>query len=197
MVLPKVFTSCWAAISENGEFVAFMNLLFFGGLFATTLVAKFLFPSSLYLGWRADVPEFLLDTGWPLMLLGVFLFNLGLSAFVFVTLPGFVFFPLSAVTLMYRAFLWGMLLQNVPNWLLIAVLPMLILEGEAYVFAGVAGSIVGLSWLKPMWLYRQERLSRKEAIKYSLKEALSFYLVVVLLLVVAAIVETATISLLV
>lgn len=196
-VLLRVFTSCKVAVSSKGKFVAFMNLLFFGGFFVTALVARFLFPPPLYLGWRADVPEFLLDSNWPLMLLGIFFFNLALSAFVFVTLPGFVFFPFSAATLLYRAILWGTLLQNVPNWLLIAVLLTLILEGEAYVFASVAGSIVGLSWIKPTWLYRQERLSRKEAIKCSLKEAANLYLVVVLFLVVAAIVETATIFLLV
>ena len=117
-----------------------------------------------------------------------------LSAFVAVTLPGIVFFPLSSAFLIVRAVLWGLLLYPLPSWLFLAVLPVLILEGEAYVIAAVAGTVAGLSWVKPGWMSRGAELSRWEALKTALEEGIHLYKAVVALLFVAAIVETVTIA---
>jgi uncharacterized membrane protein SpoIIM required for sporulation len=129
------------------------------------------------------------------MIFGIFVFNFVLSAIIVVTLPGIVFFPLSAGFLLFRAVLWGLLLYGLPNWLFLAVLPTLVLEGEAYVFAGVAGAVVGVSWVRPKILYREGNLSGVEAFKKALRECLRLYFFVAVLLFVAAIVETATIIL--
>jgi hypothetical protein len=110
-----------------------------------------------------------------------------------VTLPGFVFFPLSVVFLGFRAFLWGLLVFQLPTWALLIALPTILLEGEGYVFAAVAGTVVGTSWLKPQWLFGGENMRRIDSLKRALRECFSLYIVVIVLLFVAAIVETTTI----
>jgi hypothetical protein len=143
------------------------------------------------------VPEFLVGADWFSLVVGIFFFNLVLSSFVVVTLPGIVFFPLSVAALAFRALLWGAIVSVVPAWLFLAALPTLILEGEAYVFAAVAGTLMGMSWVKPSWTFRREtQLSRWKAFRLSLGEGMQLYFWVVLLLIASAIVETATILLL-
>jgi len=185
---------CLRVVSGKVKTFVVLNLLFFGWVFVVVLLMQFLFPPPLYSGWSLMVPEFLVGN-WLTMVLGIFAFNLVLSAFVVVTLPGVVFFPLSAAALLYRAVLWGLLLYVTPTWLFLAALPTLVLEGEAYVFAAAAGTVVGVSWIKPKWLHREEGLSRVEAFKKGFEECLRLYVFVAALLFVAAVVETATIML--
>lgn len=189
------FKACFDVALRRGKIVVFMNLLYFCCVFVVTSLAQFLFVPPLYSGWSPDVPKILLEGGWVFMIFGIFVFNFVLSAIIVVTLPGIVFFPLSAGFLLFRAVLWGLLLYGLPNWLFLAVLPTLVLEGEAYVFAGVAGAVVGVSWVRPKILYREGNLSRVEAFKKALRECLRLYFFVAVLLFVAAIVETATIIL--
>jgi uncharacterized membrane protein SpoIIM required for sporulation len=76
----------------------------------------------------------------------------------------------------------------------LAALPTLILEGEAYVLAALAGVNIGLSWLTPNWVYKQEKesLSRSEALRRAFRQSAYVYVFVVILLLAAAIVETLT-----
>lgn len=184
-----------ASVSGRWALLAFMNLLFFGCVFVVVFLAQFLFPPPLYSGGFSMVPEVFLGS-WFTMVLGVFAFNLAVSAFVVVTLPGVVFFPLSTGFLLFRAVLWGLLLCPLPTWLFLAFLPTLVLEGEAYVFAAVAGTVAGVSWIKPEYAYRGEGSSRVEAFKKALRECLSVYVLVAMFLLVAAVVENVTIVLL-
>lgn len=123
---------------------------------------------------------------------GILVTNLVLSAFVVVTIPGVVLFPLSVLILLYRAVLWGVLLYPLPRWQFLATLPTVILEGEAYVIAAVAGTTVGMAWMNPNWLYKDQTVSRQNAFRTTVKEGTRMYGVVVLLLLAAALVETAT-----
>jgi hypothetical protein len=168
--------------------LAFLNVTFFCSFFVVVLLAQFLFPSPFYTGeLRAWIP---FSDVWFIMIVGIFVFNLFLSAFVIVTLPGIMFFPLSTGFLVFRAVLWGLLFYPLPASLFLDALPTLILEGEAYVVAAVAGTVAGLSWIKPSWLFKGKELSRLEAFKMTLKEVIQLYKLVVLLLLAAAIVET-------
>jgi hypothetical protein len=124
----------------------------------------------------------------------IFTANLIFSAFVFVTLPGFVLFPAPMVLIVYRGLTWGSYLYYISPVTFFASLPTIILEGEAYVFACVAGMIVGVSWVKPSLLY--EDLNRRESLRLSTKECLKLYAVVTVLLAFGALVESVTISLL-
>lgn len=67
---------------------------------------------------------------------------------------------------------------------------MLVLEGEAYVFAAAAGTLTGLSWVKP-----EKGSSRLEAFKKALGRCLQAYVFIAAFLVVAAAAETAIIML--
>ncbi|RLI21823.1 hypothetical protein DRO54_02625 [Candidatus Bathyarchaeota archaeon] len=131
----------------------------------------------------------------PVMIVDIFVSNLVLSAFVMLTLSGFAFFLLSPAILLYRGWLWGVLLNGVPTSGFPLVLPVMILEGEGYVLAALAGVNLGLSWLKPEWVYRGKYMSRREAVKMSLKNCLYIYGLVSLFLLVAAIVEVVSLSL--
>lgn len=172
---------------------ALFNLLFFGSVLAVVFLAEFMFPPPLYNGWSPNALGVFLDGSWPFMVFGIFLFNLCVSAFVVVTLPGIVFFPLSTFFLLFRAVLWGLLIYALPIWPFVAVLPTVVLEGEAYVFSAAVGTIVGGSWVKPDWLFKDEGLSRVDAFKRALKEGLRGYVFVAVLLFLASVVETATI----
>jgi hypothetical protein len=70
-------------------------------------------------------------------------------------------------------------------------LPTILLEGEGYVSAGATGVILGLSWLRPSWI-GQEGISRRESLKRAMKECAYLYVLVALLLLAAALVETLT-----
>jgi hypothetical protein len=187
--------SCIGIISKRGKLLAVFNLLYFSSIFVAALVAGFLFAPPLYMGGSPEIFG-AFPFGDPVIAFFViFLSNLVLSAFVVVTLPGLGFFALSAVTMAVRSVLWGLLIYPLPVWGFLATLPTLILEGEAYVFAAVAGTTLGVSWLNPSWLYREEGgLSRVDALKKAFSEFKRMYFLVILLLFVGAIVETLTIA---
>ncbi|MEM2118127.1 MAG: stage II sporulation protein M [Candidatus Bathyarchaeia archaeon] len=189
MQIRKFFHSCLRPISTRRELFVLFNCLFFGCVFVAALFAQFVFSPSLFLGWSPRVPEVFVWSG-TFLFFGIFLFNLVVAAFVFVTLPGFVFFPLSVVALLFRAVLWGLLVYDAPSWVFLAALPVIIFEGEAYVVAALAGTVVGVSWFKLKWVCADEELSRVEAFKKGFAKCLRLYVVVGLLLFVAAIVET-------
>ena len=184
--------ACVSAVSRRELLLVVLNTLFFGVM----LVGAFLGQSG-YVGvydWPMGEEIFHLEIrNVAVMVVIIFLFNLVLSGFVLVTLSGLAFFVLPAGLLLIRALLWGVLLSGLPTTRFLAALPTLILEGEGYVFAGVAGVNLGLSWLRPEWVYRGEGLSRLDSLKRALKDCGLIYVLVAVFLLVAAIVETATI----
>jgi len=137
---------------------------------------------------------FPVEEGNVLFLIGViFVLNLVLSGFVLVTLTGFVFFGLSVFFLSLRAFLWGTFLNELSTPLFLLALPTVMLEGEGYVLASLTGVGVGLSWIKPKWMFRgEENLSRVGAVKRALKEAGRVYVLVVMFQLAAAVLEALT-----
>lgn len=167
-----------------------LNLLFFNVLAFGFLMEPQ--PKLLGEGWR--FPEFFpVDGGAVTLAVYIFIFNLSVSAFLVVTLPGLALFIFPTVFLVLRAYHWGVMLSNFPTSVLLAALPTILFEGEAYVVAGVAGTNLGLSWLKPKWVYGDLAVSRREAFKIASKECASLYILVAILLFIAAIIETVTI----
>jgi len=104
-----------------------------------------------------------------------------------------VFFLFPMVVMVWRAWFWGSLLSQLSTFSFLTVLPTLILEGEGFVFASVTGIILGLSWLKPTVVFGSEGFSRVEAFKEAWRETVRLYVVVALLLFIAALVEAVTI----
>lgn len=185
--------SCLSSLSRRGLVFAVVNAIFFGSLFVSALLSQFLYPPPPYEGEHARVSHLLLGMDWPSMLLGIFLFNLALSAFALVTLPGLLFPPLSLAFLAVRAWWWGALLNQLPTHQFLATLPTLFLEGEGYVTASVAGIILGFSWLKPNWVHKDEGLPRLQSLNKAFRECARIYTLVAVFLLVAAAAETATI----
>lgn len=167
--------------------VALMNLVFFGAI----LLGAFLTQSTAppFESW--EPPSFfpISESNLPLLVLTIFLFNLVASAFLLLTLTGMVLFVIPAGVLIWRAWLWGSLISQLPTSSFLLVLPTLILEGEGYVWASVTGIILGLSWLKPSLIYDGERLPRVEALKRAVKETCRLYVAVATIFFVAALVE--------
>lgn len=179
-------------LRERWAILVLFNILFFGCVTVSLVVASLTQPSPLYTGYNPNVPGFLLGDGWPIAFLGIFSFNLVLSSFLYLTLTGLVLFPLSAIFLVYRGFLWGMVLYALPVEVFVLALSTIVLEGEAYVFAAVAGTLLGASWTKALRLYRVEELSRFRALKMALKECCRIYVFTTILLFAAAFAETIT-----
>jgi hypothetical protein len=186
------FTVCLNVLSARWKFIAFMNLIFFGCAFGVASASEFLPPPAPYLGLSNAFHEMLSGSGFPLLLLSIFLSNLVLSSFIVVSVPGIVFFPLSTVFLVYRGIIWGLLLHQLPTWVVLAAMPTIVLEGSGYSLAAVAGTLAGVSWIKPNWVYAEENLTRNQAFRRALKECLVLYAFVGMILLFAAGVEAAT-----
>lgn len=183
---------CLAVFEGRVAFFAVFNVLFFGAVFVSALTSSFMFvPPPLEEG-TAPFHRDLFGGGLVLTFLGIFVSNLVLSAFLVLTLPGLFFFGLSLALLLYRAAVWGFLLAFTPTHQFVAALPTVILEGEAYVMAAVAGAVLGLSWLKPKWIFKGQDLPRREALIRAFKECFHFYVLVASILFVATIIETVT-----
>jgi hypothetical protein len=175
-------------VSSHWRLLSAFNALFFSVIAIVDLTEVLFSSPGVYYGQSVYVlPQFLYGS-LPLMFLFIFSFNLAVSAFAFVTLPGFLFFPLSSALLTFRAVLWGLIVYPLPMNLFLQVLPTLILEGEAYVIAAGVGTVVGYSWLR-----RTKDKPRTEAFRSAVRVGASAYVFVVLFLLAAAIVESATI----
>jgi hypothetical protein len=186
-VVGRFFRAGLKTVSRRYKLFVILNWLFFGSLLIGALVAKDWFPflpSS-----ESVVPN--VDNAW-LAFFEIFFFNLVVSAFAVVTLSGLVFFAFSPVALAVRAGLWGVLLDRLSTSALLIAVPTLVLEGEGYVLASVAGMVLGLAWIRPKHVFGGEDLSRKEALRRAFRECAGVYVWVVLFLLVAAIVEVAT-----
>jgi hypothetical protein len=183
--------SCFSVVSKN--FLAFvaLNWLFFGFLVIGALLGQ---TGIVFSRWPVGEEVLMLEVrNVGFMFLGIFLFNLVLSGFLLVTLTGLAFFALPVVFLLYRALLWGALLNQLSMPLFLVALLTLVLEGESYVLAALAGVNLGLSWLKPRRMFEGENLSRLESVKKTLTDIARIYVLVVMFLFVAAVIETVTV----
>lgn len=167
-----------------------LNWLFFGFIVVGSLLVQGGFV-QVYAWPFGEILPIDVSNAW--FLFGfIFANNLVLSGFVLVTLTGLVFFGLSAFFLCFRALLWGMFFSGLSTPVFLVVLPTLVLEGEGYVLAATAGVVLGLSWLRPKSLRAGDELSRFEAVVQALKECVHIYVLVALILFVAAVVESVT-----
>ena len=189
-----LFSSCLDVLSRRVKLLALLNLAFFSCVLTGVLVSDLLYPSPPLIDSSPPFPQQAVGNV-AYVFLFIFLFNLVVSGFTVVTLPGFAFFPLSTVFLVYRALLWGLLLHGQASWLFLAALPTLVLEGEAYVLAALAGTIIGASWIEPALLYGKDVTGRAGALKRAASECFYVYLLVVAFLFFAAVVETVTLLL--
>jgi hypothetical protein len=179
-------------LTERLPIVALMNLAFFGSILITAFLTQSVAPPSEF--W--EPPNFfpLPLSNVPLLVVTIFLFNLVVGAFVLLTLMGMVLFVIPAGVLIWRGWLWSSLISQLSTSSFLLVLPTLVLEGEGYVLASVAGTVLGLSWLKPSLIFGGGRLSRVAALMRALKEMAHLYVAVAIILLIAALVEALTLA---
>jgi hypothetical protein len=166
-----------------------LNMLFFDSIFLGVLMGQFLRFPSFYVdsSWL-----YVLD--WHLMMLTIFAWNFIWGGLIFLTMPGLVFPPFSAALLAIRGLSWGTMLNQHSVESPFLVFLIFILEGEGYILASMAGTVLGLSWLRPDWMYKDEQLSRLDALKTASREALCLLSISAIILFSGAIVETLAIK---
>lgn len=120
----------------------------------------------------------------------IFVFNSIFGSFLAITLLNLV--GLGILVFIYRPIMWGLIYAPTSpsaTMLLIAVIPTLILEGVAYVIAFAASLDFVLAIAKPKSLGEESRFKAwKKAWVYNLKS----YVLVLIMLLVAAVVESIT-----
>jgi uncharacterized membrane protein SpoIIM required for sporulation len=186
----SVFKQATAFVFSRLKLLSVLNAIFFGVASLTGIIASFVIPVSVYYGQPVYVLPQSLYSNVALIFLFIFCFNLCVSSLAFVTLPGFLFFPLSSVFLGLRAVFWGLIFDSVPLGIFLVALPTAVLEGEAYVMAAAVGTTVGYSWLM-----QPRDLQRRKAFADALKKDVKAYAFVIFLLLAAAAVESMTITL--
>jgi hypothetical protein len=120
----------------------------------------------------------------------IFAFNSILGSFLAITLSNLI--GVGTLVFIYRPIMWGLVYAPTSpsaTIILIAVIPTLILEGIAYVIAFTASLDFILAIAKPKFLGEESRFKAwKKAWIYNLKS----YVLVLIMLFVAAVVETVT-----
>jgi hypothetical protein len=183
--------SCLFVIRSRWRIIIFFNLLFFASIFVTIFVASLMFSPSLFPRVLSPNQNVIIGADWPETLLVIFFHNMGLVFFL-ATLPGILFFALPTIFPLYTAITWGLSAYSLTSSQFFVILPTLLLEGEGIVLSAMAGTLLGASWLMPHRLYPGEKLPRIDAFKKALGECLRIYFFVVVILFVAAAVETLT-----
>ncbi len=125
------------------------------------------------------------------VILTIFGVNSVLGTFISITIPNML--GLGTLVFIYRPMLWGLIYAPISpqdTILLLKVIPTILLEGTAYVIAFAASLDLVLALVKPEKLEENSRLKAlKKAWIYNLKS----YVLVLIVLFLAAVVETITI----
>ncbi|GAB4306367.1 MAG: hypothetical protein Kow0019_01140 [Methanobacteriaceae archaeon] len=125
------------------------------------------------------------------VILTIFGFNASLGSFFFITVLNMI--GIGTLVFLYRPFLWGFIYAPInpqATTLLIYVIPTLLLEGLAYVMAFTASTDFILSIIKPSALEEDKRLN---AFKKAWINNLKSYVLILIVLFIAAVVEAVTI----
>jgi len=183
--------SCVDVFSHRWKLFVGFNLLFFGCILVTLVVATLVSAQQWYFT-RESSRNWFLDGGWSYTLLIIIGANLQVSSLQ-VILPGVLFFPLSIVNPVYTAMTIGLMMYFAQSAQFFMILPTVILEGEAIVLSAMAGTLIGASWLVPKRLYGPEGPSRTDALIQGCEEAVRVLAVAIIVFIISAAVETLTI----
>jgi len=195
----KPFRGGFALLKEYHRPYLILNLLYYGLVICAMIVVAFI-PSlqqqlfeavgeSFSKGPLSDVAT-AYGTGQllPAMIL-TFVVNLVGGSFIFITLPS-LFIPFFGLfTGIVRALLWGLILSPTSQQLALVMIPhslTLILEGQAYIIAMLAVYVHGRAFL---WPGSIKAVTLPEGYHTGLKRSLQLYLLVIILLALAAIYE--------
>jgi len=175
-----------------------LNVLYYG-LVAASIAYTHAFPqiqTELLGTLRAEFPEVFplvveayVSGNFPLAAALTFLINLVLGSFAYITLPSLIL-PFGGVAFgCMRAVAWGLVLAPTSPELALAMIPhslTLILEGQGYILAIF---VVFLQWKGIIWPSSIGEEKRSKAYLTGIKETMSMYILVALVLAVSAIYE--------
>lgn len=186
-------------VSDNRRYYLILNAVYFGLIFLGAIYSS-LNPSLVQ--WLKEGTAQALTSGGPLALVAdayisgdfllavalTFLVNLILGAILYITLPSMVIPFFGLLMGAFRAVLWGVLVlslipfegYSVPAWL------NMILEGEGYILAMLAAYIHGKAFL---WPESAGATTRRQGYAIGLTATWKLYVLIVLILMVAAIWE--------
>ena len=195
----KVIQSALETVKESRRAYIVLNLVYYGLVIC----------GMIYVAFNPSLQQSLLElvgsafTQGPFSAVGsaytggqvlqamvlTFVVNLFLGSIAVITVPSLVI-PFSGLLIgAYRAVLWGLLLSPTTPGLRLVMIPhslTLILEGQAYILAMLAAYVQGRAFL---WPRSAGASTHRQGYGIGVKRSVRIYLLVVLLLAVAAIYE--------
>lgn len=202
----KIVRSSLAVVKEHRRAYLVLNLGYYGLIVAAMVFAAFN-PDLQRTLWTEVGRDFstgpleelvgAYSGGQVLLAAGLtFAVNLVLGSFIYITLPSLII-PFSGLLVgVYRALLWGLLFSPtaVLGAGLVFHLPTIILEGQAYVLVMLAAYVQGMVFLRPSTV---EVKAHRQGYWEGLKLSVRVYLLVVVVLLVAALYEAVSVILII
>lgn len=201
----KMVRSSWVVVEEHRRAYLILNLVYYGLMVGGMVYAAFdraLQEALLELVGEAFATGPLGEvsgaySGGRILLAAAltFVVNLAGGSFASITLPSLII-PLSGLLVgAYRAVLWGLLFSPtaVMGAGIVFQLPTLLLEGQAYVLTMLAAYAQGVAFLRPRSVGAETHL---RGYRVGVKRSIRIYVLVVIVLALAALYEAASVILL-
>ncbi|HSK83657.1 MAG TPA: hypothetical protein VK902_09710 [Rubrobacter sp.] len=198
----RAIRSAWSLVKEYRRAYLILNLIYYG-LIAGGMVYVAFDPALQKTMWDEVGEAFgtgpmrgVIDaySSGQVLVAAVLTFavNLIVGSFVFITVPSLII-PFSGLLIgVYRALLWGLLFS--PSAAvgagLVFHLPTIILEGQAYVLAMLAAYVQGMAFVRPRSAGAK---TRREGYREGVKRSVRIYLLVAIVLFVAAVYEAVSV----
>jgi hypothetical protein len=197
--MKNLLKSAWGLIQENRRAYIVLNIIYYGLVIVFMVYAAFnqqlqeqlmkAVGASLMTGPLAFVRQAYVNARVLAAIAATFFVNLLVGSFGSITLPSLII-PFSGILVgFYRAILWGLILSPAHPDLRLVMIPhsiTLILEGQAYILTMLAAHIQSRAFLWPKTVGLE---SRGKGYLEGLKRTGRIYILVILMLMVAAIYE--------
>ncbi|MBS7644144.1 stage II sporulation protein M [Candidatus Bathyarchaeota archaeon] len=124
-----------------------------------------------------------------------FIHNLIYPALLISTCGGLLILPL--ILNIWQYFILGVIFSPTTMahvFVLTLSFPVLLMETESYVFASIVGLNLTLGLIKPNLLYKDMKLTRKQALRQSLNACVAVYIWIITILLVSAAIEIFTLT---
>jgi hypothetical protein len=204
--LTKTIQHAWAIVKEFRRTYIALNLIYYGLVVVAMIYVAFnpslqrsllqTVGTAFTQGAFASVGNAYGSGQVIVAMLLTFVLNLMLGSFLVITLPSLLI-PFSGLLMgICRAILWGLLLSPTTPQLALTMIPhslTLILEGQGYILAMLAAYVQGKAFLWPRTL---RVATRWQGYKAGVKRSVQLYLLVILVLAIAAIYEAIEVILL-
>ena len=203
----KPISSAWKVVGEFRRPYIVLNLVYYGLIVCGMIYTVFnpslqqslseAVGSAFTKGPLSAVLNAYVGSQVLLAIVLTFVVNLIIGSFASITLPSLLIPFSGLLSGVFRALVWGLILSPTTPEMTRAMIPhslTLILEGQAYVLAMLAAYVQGRAFLWPRTVGAE---TRGQGYIVGLKRSVRIYLLVLLLLAVAAIYEALTVILII